>query len=161
MLVEVGVVDAHPPLVRVLLADEDGVGEPLRMEDFFDEAGRESFGEFLLDGVPSVVGETAEVLSLGGSFRIDVEGMLDQLPGHPWHVSWLPREDVAVSPEEVDERIFLFGVETCPDGGGLAAVACPEVDCLDQNLIRWLRLVSFVRLLRDVEFTWGKLLRCT
>jgi hypothetical protein len=41
MLVEVGVVDAHPPLVRVLLADEDRVGEPLRMEDFFDEAGRE------------------------------------------------------------------------------------------------------------------------
>jgi hypothetical protein len=29
VLVEVGVVKAHPPLVRVLLADEDGVGEPL------------------------------------------------------------------------------------------------------------------------------------
>jgi hypothetical protein len=41
VLVEVGVVDAHPPLVRVLLADEDGVGKPLRMEDFSDEAGRE------------------------------------------------------------------------------------------------------------------------
>ena len=41
VLVEVGVVDAHPPLVRVLLADEDGVGEPLRMEDFTDEARRE------------------------------------------------------------------------------------------------------------------------
>jgi hypothetical protein len=41
VLVEVGVVDAHPPLVRVLLADEDGVGEPLRMEDFSDEASRE------------------------------------------------------------------------------------------------------------------------
>jgi hypothetical protein len=27
MFVEIGVVDAHPPLVRVLLADEDGVGE--------------------------------------------------------------------------------------------------------------------------------------
>jgi hypothetical protein len=40
VLVVVGVVDAHPPLVRVLLADEDGVGEPLRMEDFSDEAGR-------------------------------------------------------------------------------------------------------------------------
>jgi hypothetical protein len=91
----------------------------------------EYFGEFLLDGVPSFVGETAEVLSLGGSFRIDVEGMLDQLPGHPCHVRWLPREDVAVSPEEVDERVFLFGVETRPDGGGLAAVACPEVDCID------------------------------
>jgi hypothetical protein len=41
VLVEIGVVDAHPPLVRVLLADEDGVGEPLRMEDFSDEASRE------------------------------------------------------------------------------------------------------------------------
>jgi hypothetical protein len=38
--VEIGVVDAHPPLVRVLLADEDGVGEPLRMEDLTDEASR-------------------------------------------------------------------------------------------------------------------------
>jgi hypothetical protein len=41
VLVEVGVIDAHPPLVRVLLADEDGVGKPLRMEDFSDKAGRE------------------------------------------------------------------------------------------------------------------------
>jgi hypothetical protein len=41
VLAEVGVVDAHPPLIRVLLADEDGVGKPLRMEDFSDEAGRE------------------------------------------------------------------------------------------------------------------------
>jgi hypothetical protein len=41
VLVEVGVVDAHPPLVRVLLADKDGVGDPLRMEDFSDEADRE------------------------------------------------------------------------------------------------------------------------
>jgi hypothetical protein len=41
VLVEVGVVDAHPPLVSILLADTDGVDEPLRMEDFTDEAGRE------------------------------------------------------------------------------------------------------------------------
>jgi hypothetical protein len=99
----------------------------------------------------------AEVLSLGGSFRIDIEGMLDQLPGHPWHVRWLPREDVAISLEEVVERVFLFGVEAGPDDGGLAAVTCPEVNCLDQNLLNWLRLVGFVRLLRDVEFTWGKI----
>jgi hypothetical protein len=37
MLVDIGVVDAHPPLVRVL-ADEDGIGEPLRVENFADEA---------------------------------------------------------------------------------------------------------------------------
>jgi hypothetical protein len=41
VLVEVGVVDAHSPLVGVLLADEDGVGKPLRMEDFSNEANPE------------------------------------------------------------------------------------------------------------------------
>jgi hypothetical protein len=41
VLVEVGVVNAHPPLVGVLLADEDGIGEPLKMEDFSNEASRE------------------------------------------------------------------------------------------------------------------------
>jgi hypothetical protein len=41
VFVEVGVVNAHPPLVRVLFADEDGVGEPLKMEDFFDDTSRE------------------------------------------------------------------------------------------------------------------------
>jgi hypothetical protein len=57
--------------------------------------------------------------------------VLNQLPGHSWHVRWLPREDVAVSPEEVDEHIFLFGVEAGPDGGGLAGVTCSKVDRLD------------------------------
>jgi hypothetical protein len=41
VLVEVSVVDTHPPLVCVILADEDGVGEPLRMENFTDEASCE------------------------------------------------------------------------------------------------------------------------
>jgi hypothetical protein len=41
VLVEVGVVDAYPPLICVLIADDDGVGEPLRMENFADEADRE------------------------------------------------------------------------------------------------------------------------
>jgi hypothetical protein len=41
VFVEISVVDAHPPLVRVLFADEDWVGKPLRMEDFSNEAGRE------------------------------------------------------------------------------------------------------------------------
>jgi hypothetical protein len=79
----------------------------------------------------SRLSSAAEVLSLGGGLRIDVEAVLDQLPGHSWHVRWLPREDVAVSLEEADERVFLFGVKAGPDGGGLAAVACPEVDRLD------------------------------
>jgi hypothetical protein len=41
VFVEISLVDTHPPLVRVLLADKDSFGEPLRMEDLSDEAGRE------------------------------------------------------------------------------------------------------------------------
>jgi hypothetical protein len=70
--------------------------------------------------------------------------VLDQLLGHPWHIHWLPREDVSVSPEEDDERVFLFQVEARPDGGVLAVVACPKVNRLDLNLLSWLRLVGVV-----------------
>jgi hypothetical protein len=31
MFVEISVVDAHPPLIRVLLTDEDEIGYPFRM----------------------------------------------------------------------------------------------------------------------------------
>jgi hypothetical protein len=41
VFIEVSVVDAHPPLIHVLLVDEDGVGEPLRIEHFTDEADHE------------------------------------------------------------------------------------------------------------------------
>jgi hypothetical protein len=81
--------------------------------------------------------------------------VLDQIPGHPWHVRWFPSEDVSVSPEEADERVFLFRVKARPDHGGLAAIACPKIDCLDLHFLRGLRLVGLVW---DVEFTWGKLL---
>ena len=37
MLVQISVVDAHPPLVVVLLLDEHRVSEPFGMIDFLDE----------------------------------------------------------------------------------------------------------------------------
>jgi hypothetical protein len=59
---------------------------------------------------------------------------------------------------EADEGIFLFRVKTCPDHGSLAVVTCPKIDHLDLHFFGWLRLVGCVRLLWDVEFTWGKFL---
>jgi hypothetical protein len=41
VFVEISVVDAHLPLIRVLLVDGDGVGKPHRTENFSNEAGRE------------------------------------------------------------------------------------------------------------------------
>jgi hypothetical protein len=83
--------------------------------------------------------------------------VLDQIPGNPWHVRSFPSEDVSVSLEEVDERVFLFRVKAHPDRGSLVVVSCPKIDCLDLHFLGWLRLVGFIRLLWDVEFTWGKL----
>ena len=37
MLVYVGVVDSHPPLVVVFLLDEHRISQPFRMVDFLDE----------------------------------------------------------------------------------------------------------------------------
>ena len=37
IFVEVCVVDIHPPLVVVVLEDEDGVSQPLGVVNFFDE----------------------------------------------------------------------------------------------------------------------------
>ena len=41
VLVEVCVVDTHPPFIIVLLEDEDRVGQPLEVMYFFDETSRE------------------------------------------------------------------------------------------------------------------------
>jgi hypothetical protein len=48
VLVEIGAVDAHPPLVRVLLANEDGIGEPLRMETSRMKPGASSLASSFL-----------------------------------------------------------------------------------------------------------------
>ena len=37
MLVQISVVDTHPPLVVVLLLDKNRVGQPFRMIDLFDK----------------------------------------------------------------------------------------------------------------------------
>jgi hypothetical protein len=41
MIVEVGVVDAHPPLVVVLFKNEDRIHQPFGVVNFLDEPGRE------------------------------------------------------------------------------------------------------------------------
>jgi hypothetical protein len=40
--------------------------------------------------------------------------MLDQIPGHLWHVRWFLSEDVSVSPEEADKRSSYFGSRPAP-----------------------------------------------
>jgi hypothetical protein len=55
-----------------------------------------------------VVSKPSKALLFGHSLRVYIETMLDQFPGHPWHIRLFPREYVSVSLKESDEREFLF-----------------------------------------------------
>jgi hypothetical protein len=54
------------------------------------------------------VGKPSQALLFGHGLWVYIQAMLDQLPGHPWHVHWFPHEYVSVSLKEADEREFLF-----------------------------------------------------
>jgi hypothetical protein len=65
---------------------------------------------------------------------IHIKTMLDQLLGHPWHIRWFPCEYVSVSPQEADEREFLFVTQACADDGCLGWVAFLELDLLESHI---------------------------
>jgi hypothetical protein len=78
------------------------------MDYFFNESSREKFSDLSFDGLTLVVGKPPEALLFGRGLRVYIQSMLDQLPGHPWHVRRFPCEYVSVSPKKADEREFLF-----------------------------------------------------
>ena len=47
--------------------------------------------------------------------RVDVQGMLGDLPRDAWHIRGFPRKNVFVVTGDVDERAFLFGGERGTD----------------------------------------------
>jgi hypothetical protein len=92
----------------ILFFYKDGISYPLWMNYFFNEASREEFSYFSLNCLMLVVRKSSKVLLFGHSLWVYIQTMLDQFPGHPWHIHWFPREYVSVSPKETDERDFLF-----------------------------------------------------
>jgi hypothetical protein len=78
------------------------------MDYFFNESSREEFSYLPFDGLTLVVGKPLQALLFGHSLWVYIQTMLDQLPGHPWHIRRFPCENVSVSPKEADEREFLF-----------------------------------------------------
>jgi hypothetical protein len=118
MLVEISVVDTHSPFV-ILFLYKNGIRYPLWMDYFFNESSHEEFSDLSFNGLTLVVSKPPQALLLGRSRRVYIQGMLDQLPGHPWHIRWFSREYVSVSPKEVDEREFLFVIQARTDDDGL------------------------------------------
>jgi hypothetical protein len=107
VLVEISVVDTHSPFI-VLFLYKNGICYPLWVDYFFNEPSREEFSNLPFDGLTLIMGKPSQALLFRRSHRVYIQSMLDQLPGHPWHIRWFPREYVSVSPKEADEHEFLF-----------------------------------------------------
>ena len=84
-LVEVGEVDAHPPL-PVGFVYHYWISEPLWMEDFSDKGGFEKLFEFFSYGLFSIGCESPQFLLnwLGVGSRHQF--VLNHLPWNSWHV---------------------------------------------------------------------------
>jgi hypothetical protein len=89
------------------------------MDYFFDEPSREKFSYFLFNCLTLVMSKPSQALLFGHGLWVYIQTVLDQFPGHPWHVHWFPREYVSVSLKETDEREFLFLTSARADDGGL------------------------------------------
>jgi hypothetical protein len=54
--------------------------------------------------------------------RVDLHMVLDNLPRDPGHLRWLSCKHIRVSPEESDEREFLFAIQITRDTGSLSSI---------------------------------------
>jgi hypothetical protein len=68
------------------------------MDYLFNESSREKFSYFPLNRLMLVVGKPSQALLFRHSLWVYIQTMLDQLPGHPWHIRWFPCEYILVSP---------------------------------------------------------------
>ena len=111
-------IDAHPKRV-IFLRHHNDIGEPLGVVHFTDELGCQEPCNFLANRLALLRGRASEVFLYRFHLWVDTESMLSQLPGNTRHVRWLPREDVPVLTEELDELAFLFAVQRGGNVGGL------------------------------------------
>ena len=114
-LIEMLEVDAHSERL-VLLGHHDDIGEPLGVVNLANEVGCQKFSHLLSDCFPLVRGGPTQAFLDRPSSRIHMQSVLSQLPGYTWHVGGFPCEDVPILTDEFDERAFLFGVHTRPNG---------------------------------------------
>ena len=82
---------------------------------------------------------SARLLTHRPGVGVDLQAVLDHLPGDPRHMRRLPCEHVGICLEEGDEREYLFLVQITRNASGLGAILS-EPDGFDGDTIRsgWL-----------------------
>jgi hypothetical protein len=108
-LVKTCVVDARPKLL-VGLQDDHRIGQPPGVVDLPYEASVEQHFDFLTDEVLPLNGLLLGPLLDRSGVGVDLRMELNHLPRDQRHLRRLPGKHIDISPEEGDEREFLFGV---------------------------------------------------
>jgi hypothetical protein len=109
--------------------------------NLFDEAGVQQLPDLLSDEVLPLNGLSPRLLTHRFGVRVDLQMVLDHLPGDPRHLRWLPCEHIGICLEEGDEREFLFFLQITRNASGLEGIRA-EPDGLDGDVVYsgWLHL---------------------
>jgi hypothetical protein len=132
-LIEVGVVDAHLKL-PVSHGNDDWIGQPYWVMDLFDEASVQQLPNLLMDETLPLNGLSPRLLTHQLGIRVDLQMVLDHLPGDPRHLRWFPCEYIGIFLEEGDECDFLFLPQITRDASGLGGIHA-ELDGLDGTAV--------------------------
>jgi hypothetical protein len=94
-----------------------------------------------MDEILLLNGQSLRLLTHRFGVRVDLQMVLDHLPGDPRHLRRFPCENVGICLEEGDERDFLFLLHIARDASGLGGIPA-EPNGLDGDAIcsKWLHL---------------------
>jgi hypothetical protein len=91
--------------------------------NLFDEAGVQQLPDLLSDEVLPLSGLSPRLLTQRFGVRVDLQMVLDHLPGDPRHLRRFPCEHVDICLEEGYEREFLFFLQITRNASGLGESA--------------------------------------
>ena len=104
------------------------------MVDLPYEASLKQLLDFFTDEVLPLNGLLPRLLLDWSGIGVDLQMVLDHLPRDPGHLRWLPCKHIRVSPEEGDEREFLFVTQVPCDVGSLGGIRTDLDDLHGDNL---------------------------
>jgi hypothetical protein len=102
--------------------------------NLFNEASIQQLPDLLTDEILSLNGLSLRLLTHRFGVKVDLQMVLDHLPGDPRHLQRFPCEYVGICLEEGDERDFLFLLQITRDASGLGGI-CAEPDGLDGDVV--------------------------
>jgi hypothetical protein len=102
--------------------------------DLPDEASIKQLLNLLSDKILPLNGLLLGLLLDWPGVRVDLQMVLNHLPGDPRHLRRLPGKHVHISPKEGDEREFLFVVQISRDAGGLGSIH-PDLNSLHVDVL--------------------------